>query len=81
MSSCSEKNYATPFASDVHKADTSYSLSGVENIQRDIMQYGSVSAAFTVYEDFPAYKSGVYHYTTGSALGGHAVRYCSFHFV
>ena len=32
-----------------------------------------VSAAFTVYADFPTYKSGVYKHTTGQALGGHAV--------
>jgi len=71
---CSEKNYATAYKNDIHKADTSYSLSGVENIQRDIMQYGPVSAAFTVYEDFVAYKSGVYHHVTGSQLGGHAIK-------
>jgi len=35
---------------------------------------GPVTAAFTVYEDFVAYKSGVYKHTTGSALGGHAVK-------
>lgn len=38
------------------------------------MQYGSVTAAFTVYNDFPAYASGVYQHKTGSALGGHAVK-------
>jgi cathepsin B len=72
--SCSEKGYQTAFKSDLHKADTSYSLVGVANIQRDIMQYGPVSAAFTVYEDFVAYQSGVYSHVTGSALGGHAVK-------
>jgi len=30
--------------------------------------------AFTVYEDFPTYKSGVYKHVSGSQLGGHAVR-------
>jgi len=33
-----------------------------------------VEAAFTVYADFPQYKSGVYKHTTGSALGGHAIK-------
>merc|ERR1712070_1083553 len=37
------------------------------------MGYGSVSAVFTVYADLPAYESGVYQHTSGSALGGHAV--------
>lgn len=35
---------------------------------------GPMEASFTVYEDFLAYKSGVYHHVTGSALGGHAVK-------
>jgi cathepsin B len=35
---------------------------------------GPVTAAFTVYEDFVSYKSGIYKHTTGSALGGHAVK-------
>jgi len=29
---------------------------------------------FTVYSDFLTYKTGVYHHTTGSALGGHAIK-------
>ncbi len=28
----------------------------------------------TVYEDFYNYKSGIYHYTEGQALGGHAIK-------
>jgi len=35
---------------------------------------GPVEAAFNVYSDFENYASGVYQHTTGSALGGHAVR-------
>ncbi len=38
------------------------------------MTNGPVTAAFTVYEDFPTYSSGVYQHTTGSALGGHAIK-------
>ena len=37
---------------------------------KEIYQNGPVEGAFIVYEDFPTYKSGVYHHTTGSALGG-----------
>lgn len=40
----------------------------------EIFKNGPVSVAFTVYEDFPTYKSGVYQHTTGGALGGHAVK-------
>ena len=39
----------------------------------DIFLHGSVTAAFTVYEDFTAYKSGVYKHVAGDALGGHAI--------
>jgi cathepsin B len=38
------------------------------------MTNGPVEASFTVYQDFLSYKTGVYHHTTGSALGGHAVK-------
>ncbi len=30
-------------------------------------------SAFSVYEDFLSYKSGVYKHVTGSMLGGHAI--------
>jgi cathepsin B len=38
------------------------------------MNHGPVEAAFSVYEDFLLYKSGVYKHTTGQELGGHAVK-------
>ena len=38
------------------------------------MQNGPVEVAFTVYQDFLTYKSGVYSHTTGDELGGHAVK-------
>lgn len=62
------------YAGDKKKASTSYGLSDPESIKKDLVQYGSVTAAFTVYEDFTSYKSGVYKHTTGSMLGGHAVK-------
>jgi len=46
----------------------------VEAIASEILNYGPVEAAFTVYADFPTYKSGVYKHTTGKALGGHAIK-------
>eukprot|EP00812_Abedinium_dasypus_P014036 NODE_754_length_1375_cov_1277.277273.p1 GENE.NODE_754_length_1375_cov_1277.277273~~NODE_754_length_1375_cov_1277.277273.p1 ORF type:complete len:371 (+),score=93.74 NODE_754_length_1375_cov_1277.277273:64-1113(+) len=73
-SECSESQYSTSYSADKKKASNSYSLSSVEKIQRDMAQYGTVTAAFTVYADFPTYKSGVYHHVTGSALGGHAIK-------
>lgn len=38
------------------------------------MTHGPVEASFTVYNDFPTYKSGVYHHVNGSSLGGHAIK-------
>lgn len=35
--------------------------------------YGPLPTAYMVYEDFKLYKSGVYSYTGGKRLGGHAV--------
>ena len=46
----------------------------VTDTQTAIMTNGPVEAAFTVYEDFMNYKSGVYHHTSGSVLGGHAIK-------
>jgi cathepsin B len=69
---CSTK--AIDYNSDKVKAASSYSIRGVDSIKNDIMQYGTVTAAFTVYEDFVNYKSGVYRYVSGKELGGHAVK-------
>jgi len=38
------------------------------------MLHGPVEGAFTVYQDFLTYKSGVYQHTTGPELGGHAIK-------
>jgi len=67
--------YATPFAGDEKKAKTAYNVpANVAQIQAEIQARGPVTAAFTVYQDFLTYKSGVYQHTTGQALGGHAVK-------
>ncbi|XP_050439459.1 cathepsin B-like cysteine proteinase 4 [Adelges cooleyi] len=44
-------------------------------IQKDILTYGPVAAAFDVYDDFIYYKEGVYVKTENATyLGGHAVK-------
>ena len=43
-------------------------------IKSEIFARGPVETAFWVYEDFMSYQKGIYHYTTGSFLGGHAVK-------
>lgn len=42
-STCSESGYGTAYSADKIKASNSYSIKGVENIQKEIMQYGTVS--------------------------------------
>jgi len=38
------------------------------------MTDGPVEGTMTVYSDFMNYQSGVYVYTTGQELGGHAIK-------
>ena len=45
-----------------------------EVIMEEIYQRGSVHASFEVYEDFLVYKGGIYQFTTGDYIGGHAVK-------
>ena len=75
-SSC-PSNMRIEYSNDKNLATSSYGFSTTDTenkIKADIAKYGTVTAAFTVYEDFPTYKSGVYQHTTGSALGGHAIK-------
>lgn len=46
----------------------------VASIQTEIMTNGPVEAAFSVYQDFFSYKSGVYSHKSGSLDGGHAIK-------
>merc|ERR1712098_953244 len=45
-----------------------------KKIQQEMFENGPVEGAFTVYEDFLAYKSGVYQHKSGQMLGGHAIK-------
>lgn len=38
-----------------------------------IAEHGPVVTCFTVYDDFFAYKSGIYHHVSGAKAGGHCV--------
>lgn len=51
--------YNVSYADDKRYGITGYSVSSdVEKIQTEIMTGGPVEGAFTVYGDFPSYKSG-----------------------
>jgi cathepsin B len=67
--------YSKTYKQDKHYGKSAYSVSrSVSQIQTEIMTNGPVEGAFTVYSDFPTYRSGVYQHTTGKPLGGHAIR-------
>ena len=46
----------------------------VAAIQSEIYARGPIEGAFTVYNDFFNYKSGVYHHVSGAVAGGHAIK-------
>jgi cathepsin B len=74
-SSTCQSGYPTSYDADLRFATSAYSVSSdASAIQTEIMTNGPVEAAFDVYEDFVSYKSGVYAHTTGSYLGGHAIK-------
>jgi cathepsin B len=63
------------WSQSLHYLSNAYDISSdVSSIQTEIMTNGPVEVCFTVYEDFLSYKTGVYQYTTGQALGGHCVK-------
>lgn len=57
-----------------YRAQGGYDLSGVAQMQNEIMTNGPIEVGFYVYQDFFAYAGGVYHHVSGSLAGGHAVK-------
>ena len=45
-----------------------------EEIQANLMTNGPMMVGLVVFEDFYSYQSGIYHYTTGQQVGGHAMK-------
>jgi len=72
---CTNTDYKISFQKDKHFGKSAYSIDSDEDqIKKEIMTHGPVEAAFTVYGDFPSYKSGVYQHVSGGQLGGHAIK-------
>jgi len=79
VGSCVNKAYKNPFKNDKHKASRSYMVTGRDAMKKQLQEKGSLTAAFTVYDDFMNYKSGVYTVSKGAKpLGGHAVKMIGF---
>jgi len=69
-----QSNHNLIYSDDKVTGASSYSIKGIENIKTELMTNGTITAAFTVYEDFLTYDGGVYRHTTGAAHGGHAIK-------
>lgn len=46
----------------------------ISAIKQELATNGPLEGAFTVYEDFFNYQSGVYYHVSGSVAGGHAIK-------
>ncbi|XP_047430278.1 cathepsin B-like [Mugil cephalus] len=67
--------YSLSYPKDKHLGKHTYNVpSKQEQIMTELYKNGPVEAAFSVYEDFLLYKTGVYQHVTGSMLGGHAIK-------
>ena len=53
-----ESGYSVSYKKDVHYGASAYSVEGEKKIMTEIMTNGPVEGAFSVYADFPTYKSG-----------------------
>ncbi len=60
------------------QAGTVRQSQGADQIASEIYTNGPVEAAFTVYEDFFSYSSGIYHHVSGGVAGGHAIKLLGF---
>ena len=69
-----QEGYPVEYAKDKHMFQEGYSVYGIKEIKTELMTNGPMEVAFTVYEDFMTYKSGIYQHVTGANLGGHAVK-------
>jgi cathepsin B len=82
---CPSSMYPTPscvkqcvngetWATSKRKASSVYTVGGEKNMMTELSTNGPCEAAFTVYEDFVLYTSGIYHHVSGASEGGHAVK-------
>jgi cathepsin B len=60
-------------AHDFYRVVASPTMTVVEAMQRELLQYGPLQVAFYVYADFLSYNSGVYVKSSSDNYGGHAV--------
>lgn len=69
-----EPSYKKKYNADRRKLYTYYTNTKIMEIMSDIQKNGPVSTAFLLHEDFLNYKSGIYSYVSGAAIGWHSVK-------
>jgi cathepsin B len=69
-----QDGYTISYKDDKWYGSSVYTVKGEEQIKAEIFKNGPVQTAFTVYDDFLNYKTGVYQHKAGSPVGGHAVK-------
>jgi len=70
-----ESGYSATYTGDKHFGSSYYQVgNGVTGMQQELFENGPIVSAFSVYEDFYNYVSGVYHHVSGGYVGGHAVK-------
>jgi len=77
------KPQACTYTCDDHHADSSRYyckknslkiFTSNHEIQRELVTNGPLMMGLMIYEDFLNYESGIYKQTTGSQVGGHAMK-------
>jgi C1A family cysteine protease len=66
-------NRCSNWQSRVTKIAGWHKITATADMKAWISTRGPLSACFTVYNDFFAYRNGVYHHITGDVAGGHCV--------
>jgi cathepsin B len=66
---CENADYNVPFQQDKSFGKSVFTVKSEEQIKAEIYANGPVQTAFTVYEDFVSYTTGVYQHVKGNELG------------
>ena len=71
-----QENYEKSYDEDKTYGNDSYYLyhPSDEEVMNEIYENGPVVSSFNVYEDFYAYKSGIYQNVAGAYMGSHEIR-------
>jgi len=69
-----EKTYSHIWNQDKMFGATNEDFVGEQEMQDELMKNGSIEGMMLVYEDFYAYKSGVYKHVSGDIAGVHCIK-------